>query len=241
MPKRINIRGERYGQLVVIEQAKSHRQPNGRTVTRWLCQCDCGNKTVVATGNLRYNKQQSCSFTCGFSKYRKNALRHSYHPLYSTWSGMKSRCYSTNSAQYKDYGGRGIKICNEWLNDFTAFRDWAEANGWFKGSSLEIERKDNDGDYTPFNCEWVTHRQNSLNKRILRSTNTSGYEGVSKDSRNKNKYRARICVNGTDFHIGTYSSSAEAVTARNEWIIKNNLEDQYRIQLVQKAQDERYY
>ncbi len=189
---------------------------------------------------LRCNRQQSCSFECGFAKHRKNALKHSYHPLYSTWAGIKQRCYNSNSPQYKDYGGRGIKICDEWAKDFVAFRDWAEVNGWFQGCCLEIEREDNNGSYNPHNCKWVTHRENSLNKRRLRSTNNSGYEGVSKDSRNKNKYRARICVNGSGFHIGTYSSPEQAVTVRNDWIIKNNLESEYKIQQIEKAERERY-
>lgn len=85
-----------------------------------------------------------------------------YHPLYSTWMGMKQRCLNPNTGRYVDYGGRGIKICSEWM-DIVKFVSWAVANGWNKG--LTLDRKDNDGDYCPENCEFVTYETNSGHTR----------------------------------------------------------------------------
>jgi hypothetical protein len=87
-----------------------------------------------------------------------------YHTrLYSIWTSMKTRCFNKNHNRYKYYGGRGIKICDEWF-DFTPFRDWAVNNGYQEGLSLQIDRIDNDGDYTPINCRFVSRREQSRNR-----------------------------------------------------------------------------
>lgn len=83
--------------------------------------------------------------------------------LVKTFSHMQSRCYNTNDKRYKDWGGRGIKICNEWMNDIEKFIQWAVSNGYQKG--LSIDRIDNDGDYCPQNCRWVTLAENNQNRR----------------------------------------------------------------------------
>jgi hypothetical protein len=85
--------------------------------------------------------------------------------LYGVWSGMKTRCYNKKHSDYKYYGGRGIKICDEWKNDFPAFREWAEANGYADFLNLEIDRMDNDGNYCPENCRWVIHKIQTRNNR----------------------------------------------------------------------------
>ncbi|GHV79777.1 hypothetical protein AGMMS49944_15680 [Spirochaetia bacterium] len=90
--------------------------------------------------------------------------------LYHTWCNMKARCYEENRSDYKYYGGRGIKVCDEWKNDFFAFRKWSEANGYVDFLNLEIDRINNDGDYCPKNCRWSTlvvqHRNRSDNHFI---------------------------------------------------------------------------
>ena len=90
----------------------------------------------------------------------KHGFRHT--KLYAVWYNMKTRCFNKKVKQYKDYGGRGITICNEWL-EFIPFRDWSLFNGYQEG--LEIDREDNDGNYEPSNCRWVTNKENLRNKR----------------------------------------------------------------------------
>lgn len=88
------------------------------------------------------------------------------HPLYRVWNGMICRCETPSSGGYENYGGRGIMVCDEWRHDFVAFKEWAMANGWKKG--LHIDRKDNDGNYSPDNCRFVTAAVNARNKRSSR-------------------------------------------------------------------------
>lgn len=83
--------------------------------------------------------------------------------LYEVWSAIVQRCCNPNSKVFRNYGGRGIQICQEWRLDYLAFREWALSSGY--DSSLQIDRIDNDGSYTPDNCRWVTHQQNQLNTR----------------------------------------------------------------------------
>lgn len=94
-----------------------------------------------------------------------NARSHGdrYTRLYAIWCGMKSRCYNPNRKHYKNYGGRGIRVCADWKDDYLCFKDWAIASGYKDG--LSIERIDNDGDYTPENCCWVTMKEQAKNKQ----------------------------------------------------------------------------
>lgn len=126
---------------------------------------------------------------------------YSHHSLYWVWGDMKKRCYNSKHKMYKYYGGRGISICDEWIKSFTIFKMWCFENGWKKG--LEIDRRDNDGDYTPENCRFVTHKENMHNQKLLRKNNTSGYRGI--DYQDK-KWRARIYTNGKRKSLGSFNS-----------------------------------
>jgi hypothetical protein len=123
-----------------------------------------------------------------------------YYPLYQVWVNMKKRCYNKDNKQYKDYGGRGIIVCDEWMNP-KIFIEWCLANGWEKG--LQIDRRDNDGNYDPDNCRFVTPKENSLNRGLLRSDNTSGYRGVSHYGENWYSY---IYVDRVKKHLGCFDS-----------------------------------
>ena len=135
-------------------------------------------------------------------------LKHGYanpgniHPLYQTWVNMKRRCYDKESKLYPGWGGRGITVCQEWLDPKT-FIDWALENGWKKG--LIIDRIDNDGDYEPGNIRFINHDLSLRNSRLLRLTNTSGYRGVSYFKK-VNKWRARIIINSEEKHLGLFNS-----------------------------------
>lgn len=146
--------GKRFGRLTVLEYAGSER---------WKCVCDCGGTALVRTNNLILGNTRSCG--C----YQRNVAsrvsrKHgdSSMPLYKVWCSMKQRCCNPNSKAYRDYGGRGIRICDEWV-DYEPFREWAMSAGYKQG--LTIDRIDNDGNYCPDNCRWVGMSVQNANKR----------------------------------------------------------------------------
>ena len=142
---------------------------------------------------------------------------YSSHPLYTVWQNMRERCYNPNYKQYKDYGGRGITVCDEWISDSKAFIEWALPL-WKKG--LQIDRKDNEGNYGPSNCRFVTYVENQHNTRLLRKTNISGYRGVFYSKEHK-KWRAQITINSKHKHLGLFNSAIEAALAYNTAVPDN--------------------
>lgn len=123
-----------------------------------VCRCTCGRIGVVTVRNLRSGQSLGCK-PCGYRwKYKCGHKR-----LHRIWHGMRSRCYRDYDINYHNYGGRGITVCDEWNRDFDAFAEWALANGY--ADTREIDRIDNDGNYTPDNCRFVTRVQNSNNRR----------------------------------------------------------------------------
>lgn len=163
-----DLRGERFGRLVVLRQASPDK--SGRA--RWECRCDCGKTTIAAAvrlkrglsnscGCLRLDKVKASSITHGITRQKDDKPR--IPKIYQTWANIKTRCTNPKTPYYDRYGGRGIKVCDEWMNDFQSFYDWAIANGYQEG--LQIDRIDNDGDYTLENCRWVTKEVNANNKR----------------------------------------------------------------------------
>lgn len=139
--------------------------------------CDCGNKKIILLGHIRSGKIKSCG--C-FQK--ENIIKiHQTHcesktNLHKRWANIKTRCFNLKNKNYKNYGGRGITMCDEWKNDYTKFRDWSLSNGY--KPELQIDRINNDGNYEPSNCRWVTNLENSRNKR---SSFIITYKGKSKN------------------------------------------------------------
>lgn len=153
-----DLTGKRFGKLTVIRRYGTDRYK--RVI--WLCRCDCGNETIAAGTPLKNGHKKSC----GCYKYEATFI-HGFankgNRLYNIWDKMNYRCVNVNYHRYKDYGGRGIKVCNEWKNSFVIFRDWALSNGY--ADNLTLDRIDVNGNYEPSNCRWITNAEQQKNKR----------------------------------------------------------------------------
>lgn len=146
-----------YGHVTVLKDLGIVK--NSRYV---LGVCDCGTKKRFRISDLKNGSSNNCG--CERIKGLKRKAKHGlcHHPLYSVWQGIKERCYSKSHSKYNRYGGRGISVCDEWREHFKSFFDWAMKQGYQKG--LEIDRINNDGNYTPKNCRMATRQMNTRNK-----------------------------------------------------------------------------
>lgn len=160
-------RGAKYNRLTAIKQICGGKNP------KWLFRCDCGIEKVMQSGSVRHGRNKSCG--CLIRERMSKGLNQTKHGLtssdgppenrrlYVVWNSMKHRCYNKKSHSFKNYGGRGISVCGEWLNNPVAFVDWALNNGYEKG--LSIDRIDNDAEYSPNNCRWVSAKKQARNRR----------------------------------------------------------------------------
>lgn len=169
MGKFIDLTGQKFGRLTVIERAENGKQGH----TYWLCKCICGNKTIVRGNHLRKGLIRSCG--CLESENRKTmSTTHGLTKtrLYNIWGHIIQRCTNPNSKNYERYGGRGITICEKWRNDFVSFYEWAINNGYKE--DLTIDRIDNNKGYFPDNCRWtdkITQANNTRSNRFLTFNN----------------------------------------------------------------------
>lgn len=223
---RINIEGKRFGRLVALCDAEDSfmtggYRPDGtprkgEPIRMVKCLCDCGKEVVTAYSSLSIGKTKSCG--C-YQRDRASETSVMYstthgmanHPLYSTWKDMQYRCYNESLGSYKDYGGRGISVCDEWLDDPNEFINWAESKGgWFEGCELSIDRIDVNGNYEPSNCRFTDATTQSLNQRIMK-TNTSGFRGVKSQG---DKWIATLTYKGNHYGLGSYEEVELAAEAR---------------------------
>lgn len=175
--RRHELTGQRFGRLTVIEYQLQHKTlPNGKrkAVGKWLCSCDCGMTTLVVGTDLVKGKTRSCGCLKAECTKERNTT-HGYSKkerLYTIWYAMKQRCYYNKAQHRKNYSMKGIKVCDEWKDDYAAFRAWAYEHGYYEQPKdtphkeiLSIDRIDPDGDYCPENCQWISCDAN-LRKRF---------------------------------------------------------------------------
>lgn len=169
IPSKLNLTGKRFGRLTVVKRDEYKNKK-----VYWLCKCDCGNICKVPTGNLRSGNTTSCG--CVHKEHTSKLFTthgKSETKLYNNvWLKIRARCYSITCKEYVYYGGRGITICDEWLNNFQSFYDWSMNNGYKEG--LTIDRIDNNKGYEPSNCRWVDMKHQARNRRSNRNYTING-------------------------------------------------------------------
>ncbi|WP_303984632.1 hypothetical protein [Niallia circulans] len=165
-------KGERFGRLIAVEQ----KLRNKKGMLLWTCQCDCGNKTNKLAVELNNGNTRSCGCLRDELKI-KNATKHNMvnTRIYNIWTTMKQRCYNKNNQKYKNYGGRGITVCDEWLdkaNGVLNFYNWSKRNGY--NDKYTLDRINVNGNYEPNNCRWVdmvTQQNNRRNNTLITINN----------------------------------------------------------------------
>lgn len=202
----LNITGNKYNRLTAIKF--SHKEGH-QNRAKWLFKCECGNKKIIDKGKVTGGYTRSCG--CLLEEERKRFTeRSTTHGLsggrkrtseYMVWLSMRKRCLKPNDAGYKDYGGRGIKVCKRWLDSFPNF---LEDMGDKPTKEHSIDRIDNDGNYEPSNCRWATRLQQGRNKRGVRLITIDGktkclaewveFLGLDQDEVNRDLYERKLDI-----------------------------------------------
>lgn len=158
----VDLTGQKFGNLTVIRKGISTG-----IGSRWICKCLCGAETEKSAGHLKrkFHATKSCSFGCPLNKELMAEVHTTHgmskHRAYNTWRSMMKRCYYPKDRSWEYYGGRGISVCKRWRESFQNF--WEDMGPTYE-DGLVIDRRNNDGNYTPKNCRWVTHTQNNRNR-----------------------------------------------------------------------------
>lgn len=164
-----DLTGMKFGRLTVLERDLDNKAKG----VHWKCVCDCGNFTSTSTTALMKGLSKSCG-CLHKEKVSQKSKKHGMHKtrIYKMWQNLKARCNCPSSNKFYNYGGRGIKACDEWQDDFMAFYEWAMKKGY--SDNLTIDRIDSNGDYCPENCRFATYSQQSDNRRNTRTYTLNG-------------------------------------------------------------------
>ncbi|WWT40487.1 deoxyuridine 5'-triphosphate nucleotidohydrolase [Staphylococcus phage PT94] len=187
---------------------------------QYKCQCLlCGSETIELATNIKTGRKTSCGCDYGqkiSDSMMKHGGRKNHTSEYSSWCAMKTRCYNKNYHSYHRYGGRGIIVCDKWRDSFDNF---LEDMGEKPFKNYQLDRIDNNGNYEPSNCRWVSPKENSNNRK--KPENKTGYTGIyfrEKTSR----FLVSMSHNRKNIYIGSYKSIEQALEARKNYIIEFN-------------------
>lgn len=210
----IDITGNTYNRFTVLREVLPRNKP-----PKWVCECVCGVIKEVVGSSLKNGSTKSCG--CLHTETNKKLFtKHGDYleKLYQVHRAMLQRCSNPKQKNFHHYGGRGISVCEGWV-DYSAFKQWALSNGYQAG--LSIERLDTDKDYCPTNCTWADETQQARNRRAMPGK-TSKYIGVSWDSGRK-KWFVTVGIGRKSKALGRFTSEIEAAQARDAFIVVNNL------------------
>lgn len=209
-------------EIIKINGSRKPTENSNYKVVFAEIKCDCGKMFEAQLRSFKSGHTKSCG--CLKKETNKHLIttkhiREKNPRIYRIWKNIRTRCTNEKIKQAINYSKKGIKLCNEWKN-FINFHNWALENGY--NDTLSIDRINNDGNYEPNNCRWATRKTQCENTAVLRSSNSSGYRGVS---RKGNKYMARATNNITNerIYLGAFKTALEAANAYNIYIVENNL------------------
>lgn len=193
MPKKLDIKtGEKYNRLTIINpNAGYHVTSGGNKLRKVTVKCECGTIKDVTLNSIRNGNTVSCG-CYNQEKAGTNLVTHNYSKerLYRIWKDMKRRCKNKNRRNYHNYGGRGIKVCDEWDSDYLNFRDWSIKNGY--SDELSIDRIDNDGNYEPNNCRWISQQL-----QLINTSKQKEFIAISPDGK---EYRSKVIKTFAEEH-----------------------------------------
>jgi len=227
MPNKIEYKYmEKVGECYYLREADRIVFPSGNGARRAYFLCPiCNSEFVSIIRNVKSLSIRSCK-CLKRDLFKRRATVHGmrYSPIYDRWIDMKKRCYNKKNKSYPYYGGRGISVYEEWIEDFAAFHNYVSTLSRYGERGVTIDRINNNGNYEPGNIRWTDMSQQAINRR--NKVSGSGYVGIYC---NFGGFEARIVIKGTTIYIGFFKEKIDAINARNKFIIDNDL-DECRLQ-----------